>query len=108
MSRLSSVHPGIILLEVFLVPLGISQDRLARDLGVHPYRIHEIVQGKRAISPDIALRLAHYFGMSERFWLDLQRRYDGERRYRRSTQIPAKQSLRYAGKLSGDVMRSCS
>ena len=72
------VHPGEILLEDFLKPLGISQYRLAHDIGVHPRRINEIVHGKRAVSVDTALRLSRYFGLSERFWLNLQALYDLE------------------------------
>ena len=72
------VHPGEILLEDFLKPLGISQYRLAHDIGVHPRRINEIIHGKRAISVDTALRLSRYFGLSERFWLNLQTLYDLE------------------------------
>jgi len=75
---LPPIHPGVILLEEFLQPLGISQYRLAKDIGVPPRRINEIVLGKRAISPDTALRLSRYFGMSERFWMNLQARYDLE------------------------------
>ncbi|MEJ5312484.1 MAG: HigA family addiction module antitoxin [Anaerolineae bacterium] len=75
---LPPIHPGEILLEEFLQPLGISQYRLAKDIGVPPRRINEIVQGKRAISPDTALRLSRYFGLSERFWINLQTRYDLE------------------------------
>lgn len=75
---LPPIHPGEILLEEFLEPLGISQYRLARDIGVPPRRINEIVHGKRAISADTALRLSRYFGLSERFWLNLQTRYDLE------------------------------
>ncbi len=75
---LPPIHPGEILLEEFLQPLEISQYRLAKDIGVPPRRINEIVQGKRAISPDTALRLARYFGLSERFWINLQTRYDLE------------------------------
>jgi addiction module HigA family antidote len=74
--RLAPVHPGEILLEEFLVPMGISQYRLAKDVGVPPRRINEIVHGKRAVSADTALRLARYFGTSERFWLNLQAQYD--------------------------------
>jgi len=73
------IHPGEILLEEFLDPLGISQYRLAHDIGVSPRRINEIVHGKRAITADTALRLARYFGTSERFWLNLQMRYELER-----------------------------
>ena len=74
--RLAPVHPGEILLEEFLVPMGISQYRLAKDILVPPRRINEIVHGTRAISADTALRLARYFGTSERFWLNLQAQYD--------------------------------
>ena len=76
--RLRPVHPGEILLEEFLNPLGITQYRLAKDVNVPPRRINEIVHGKRAITADTALRLARYFGMSERFWLNLQTAYDLE------------------------------
>lgn len=76
--KLSPIHPGEILLEEFLEPMGISQYRLARDIGVPPRRINEIVHGKRGITPDTALRLSRYFGMSERFWMNLQTRYDLE------------------------------
>jgi addiction module HigA family antidote len=72
------IHPGEILLEEFLKPMGISQYRLARDTNVDPRRINEIVLGKRGITADTALRLSRYFGMSERFWLNLQSRYDLE------------------------------
>ncbi|HNS01917.1 MAG TPA: HigA family addiction module antitoxin [Anaerolineae bacterium] len=76
--RLPPIHPGEILLEEFLEPMGISQYRLAKDISVPARRINEIVQGKRAITPDTALRLSRYFGLSERFWLNLQTRYDLE------------------------------
>jgi len=72
------IHPGEILLEEFLKPMGISQYRLAKDISVPARRINEIVLGKRAVSPDTALRLARYFGLSEPFWLNLQARYDLE------------------------------
>jgi addiction module HigA family antidote len=72
------IHPGEVLLEEYLKPLGISQYRLAKDTSVPPRRINEIVHGKRAITADTALRLARYFGTSERFWLNLQTRYDLE------------------------------
>ncbi len=74
--KLAPVHAGEILLEEFLVPMGISQYRLAKDISVPPRRINEIVHGKRAISADTALRLARYFGTSERFWLNLQAQFD--------------------------------
>ncbi|MBN1946959.1 MAG: HigA family addiction module antidote protein [Bradymonadales bacterium] len=76
--RFAPVHPGEILQEEFLVPLGISQYRLAKDIHVPPRRINEIVHGTRAISADTALRLARYFGLTERFWMNLQARYDLE------------------------------
>ena len=76
--RLPPIHPGEILLEEFLKPMGISQYRLAKSISVPARRINEIVHGKRAISPDTALRLSRYFGMSERFWMNLQSRYDLE------------------------------
>jgi addiction module HigA family antidote len=72
------IHPGEILAEEFLKPIGVSQYRLARDIKVDPRRINAIVLGKRAITADTALRLARYFGLSERFWLNLQARYDLE------------------------------
>jgi len=70
------IHPGEILLEEFLGPLGISQYRLAQAIRVPPRRINEIVHGKRAISPDTALRLSRALGTSDRFWINLQTRYD--------------------------------
>ena len=76
--KLPNVHPGEVLLEEFLGPLGISQDRLAREVGVPPRRINEIVLGKRSVTPDTALRLSRYFGNSSRFWLGLQLDYDLE------------------------------
>lgn len=76
--RLPNVHPGEVLMEEFLEPLALSQNHLARDLHVPPRRINEIVLGKRAVTPDTALRLARYFGTSERFWLGLQVDYDLE------------------------------
>jgi addiction module HigA family antidote len=76
--KLAPIHAGEILLQDFLEPLGVSQYRLAHDISVPPRRINEIVHGKRAITADTALRLARYFGTSERFWLNLQARYDLE------------------------------
>jgi addiction module HigA family antidote len=72
------IHPGEILLTEFLVPLELSQYRLAKDISVPPRRINEIVHGGRSITADTALRLSRYFGTSERFWLNLQARYDLE------------------------------
>lgn len=76
---LPNVHPGEILREEFLKPLGLSQNRLAREIGVPPRRVNEIVLEKRAISADTALRLARFFGTSEGFWMGLQADYDLER-----------------------------
>lgn len=73
------VHPGEVLAEEYLEPLGVTQHRLAVAIGVPPQRIDEIVHGKRGISADTALRLGRFFGTSERFWLNLQSRYDLER-----------------------------
>ena len=75
---LPPIFPGEILLEEFLEPMDISQYRLAKDISVSPRRINEIVHGKRAITPNTALRLSRYFGLSERFWINLQTRYDLE------------------------------
>ena len=72
------IHPGEILMEEFLEPLGISQYRLAKDISVPPHRINEIVHGERSITADTALRLARFFATTERFWLNLQVRYDLE------------------------------
>lgn len=74
--KLKPVHPGEVLLEEFLKPMGLSQNRLALDMGVPPRRINEIVLGKRSISADTALRLGRFFGMSPQFWLGLQMDYD--------------------------------
>ncbi|MCK5689583.1 HigA family addiction module antidote protein [Myxococcota bacterium] len=70
------IHPGEILLEEFLNPMGISQYRLAKDISVSQHRISEITQGKRSITADTALRLGRFFGMEAQFWLNLQSRYD--------------------------------
>ena len=72
------IHPGEILAEEYLTPLGVTQHRLAVSIGVPPRRINEIVHGKRRISADTALRLARFFGTSERFWMNLQARHDLE------------------------------
>lgn len=76
--KLDPIHPGEVLLEEFLGPLGLSQYRLAHAMSVPPRRINEIVHGNRAISADTALRLARFFGTSAQFWLNLQARYDLE------------------------------
>ena len=77
-SLLSPIHPGEVLLEDFMKPLGLSQYRLAHDLGVTPIRISQIVNGKRAVTVDTAMRLARYFNTSAAVWLRLQLRYDLE------------------------------
>lgn len=74
--KLAPVSPGEILMEEFLTPMGITQNRLALDIRVPPRRINEIIQGKRRITPDTALRLARYFDMSPQFWLGLQMDFD--------------------------------
>lgn len=78
MAKLPNIHPGEVLLEEFLKPMGVSQNRIARAIGVPPRRINEIVQGKRSITADTALRLAKYFGVSESLWMGLQADYDLE------------------------------
>ena len=75
-NKLNPVHPGEVLLDEFLKPMGLSQSRLALDIGVHPRRINEIVLEKRSVTADTALRLARYFGTSPQFWLGLQDDYD--------------------------------
>ena len=82
MKKLPNIHPGEILLEEFLQPLAISQNRLARAMGVSPRRINEIVHGKRVITADTALRLARALGTSEQFWMGLQADYDLEEAYK--------------------------
>ncbi len=76
--KLPPIHPGEILMEEFLQPMGITQYRLAKDISVPPRRINEIVHGKRSITADTALRLGRFFSMSPQFWLNLQTRYDLE------------------------------
>ena len=78
MATIAPIHPGEVLLEDFLTPLEVTQHHLAVAIRVPPRRINEIVHGKRRISADTALRLARYFGTSDRFWLNLQTRYDLE------------------------------
>lgn len=77
-SRFAPSHPGEILLEEFLRPHGISQRKLAEEVGVPAQRINDLVRGKRSVSADIALRLSRYFGLSDGFWMNLQSRYDLE------------------------------
>jgi addiction module HigA family antidote len=77
-NKLPPIHPGEILIEEFLKPMGLSQYRLAKDISVPPRRINEIVHGKRSISADTAMRLGRFFGMSPQFWLNLQTPFDLE------------------------------
>ncbi|HTU20123.1 MAG TPA: HigA family addiction module antitoxin [Gemmataceae bacterium] len=112
--KLSPIHPGEILLEEFLVPLCLSQYRLAKDTNVPPRRINEIVRGSRAISADTALRLARYFGTSERFWLNLHAHYDLEMekdrlgdRLRREVKVLKKASASYSNRPIR-IFRFCS
>jgi antitoxin HigA-1 len=74
--KLNPIHPGVVLLEEFLKPMNLSQNRLSLEIGVHPRRINEIVLGKRRITADTALNLARYFGTSPQFWMGLQNDYD--------------------------------
>ena len=76
--KLTSVHPGEIILEDFIKQLGVSQYRLCKDISVQPRRINQIVRGERSITAETALRLSRYFGTSDRSWLNLQSRYDIE------------------------------
>ncbi len=78
MKRLPNIHPGEVLLEEFLGPMGLSQNAIAREIGVPPRRINEIVLGKRGITADTAIRLARRFKTSEQFWMSLQAEYDLE------------------------------
>lgn len=78
MKKEKPIHPGEILREEFLLPMNISQAKLAKDTKISPAEIEQIVKGKSAISPNAALRLSLYFGLSERFWLNLQSRFDLE------------------------------
>jgi len=82
MKKLTNIHPGEILLEEFLLPMEISQNRIARDIGVPPRRINEIVHGKRSVTADTAVRLAKYFNVSESFWMGLQSDYDVKEAHR--------------------------
>ena len=77
--KIPPIHPGEILMEEFLVPMGVTQNRLAVSIGVPPRRINEIVHGKRGITADTALRLAKYFGTSAEFWINLQSHYELDR-----------------------------
>jgi antitoxin HigA-1 len=76
MSKLAPIHPGEVLMEDFIEPLGITQHKVAVAIGVPPRRINEIVHGKRRITADTALRLSRYFGTTDLFWINLQNRYD--------------------------------
>lgn len=98
MAALAPVHPGEVLREEFLEPMGISQYRLAKSLSVPPRRINEIVHGKRGVTADTALRLARYFGTTERFWLNLQTQYDLDvQRDRLGDRLDEEVTVRVAG-----------
>lgn len=79
MKKMAPLHPGEVLMEEFLLPLALSQNKLGRELGISPRRINEIVHGKRRVTADTALRLGMYFGNSASFWLGLQMDYDLDR-----------------------------
>jgi antitoxin HigA-1 len=97
MERLNNIHPGEILLEDFLKPMGITAYRLARDIGVQQTRISQILRGERAITLDTAIRLARYFGTTPRLWLNLQMAWDLEELERNSnSEYAAIQPLRHA------------
>ncbi|MBC1194370.1 HigA family addiction module antidote protein [Microcystis aeruginosa BLCCF158] len=100
---LAPIHPGEILLEEFLKPMEISQERLAEDLNVPIEQIKEIIEEKRGITADIALRLSRYFGMSERFWMNLQTRYDIEVEKDRLRERLEKEVKVYSGVQSYEV-----
>ena len=103
-NRLPPVHPGEVLLEEFLVPLGISQYRLAKGINVPARRINEIVHGTRAVTADTALRLARYFGNSARFWLSLQAAYELDiQRDRLGTRLDEEVVVLERPKRNGDV-----
>lgn len=87
MKRLRNIHPGEVLLEEFLKPMDVSQNALAREIGVPPRRINEIVLGKRGITADTAIRLAEHFRTSEQFWMGLQADYDLEEARRGMKQV---------------------
>jgi addiction module HigA family antidote len=89
----SPIHPGKILLDDYLKPLGISQNALARALGITPKTISEIILGKRGISPEMSIRLGKFFRQSPRFWLNLQTEYDFRRAFRRGKVLTAKVSV---------------
>src|SRR6056300_1381056 len=95
--KMKPIHPGEILLEEFLGPMGISQYRVAKDISVAPRRINEIVHGKRAMTADTALRLARYFGTTEAFWMGLQADYDlEEARYKLGKRLETEVSVHAA------------
>jgi addiction module HigA family antidote len=87
MEKLSNIHPGEILLEEFLKPLGVSAYRLSKDIGIPQTRTSEIIKGHRSITADTALRLSYYFGNSAKFWLGLQNDFDLEEEKRAKGQV---------------------
>ena len=105
--QLAPVHPGEILAEEFMQPLGVTQYRLAKETEVPPRRINEIVQGHRAITADTALRLAKFFGTSEMFWLNLQARYDLDvQRAKLGSRLSSVRSLKQLRQQTGPASRS--
>jgi addiction module HigA family antidote len=94
--RLAPVHPGEVLLEEFLQPMGLSQYRLAKEIHVPARRINEIVHGTRGVSADTALRLARFFGTSERFWMNLQTQFDLDIEYDRDGEQIEREIVPYA------------
>jgi len=104
-NRVLPIHPGRILLEEFLAPRGISVWHLAKDISVSARRMYETIQGQRPINADIAHRLAHYFGMSARYWLDLQTRYDGKRDQPSVKEVSGEQAPRNAGLLKREAAK---
>ena len=95
--RLAPVHPGEVLLEEFLQPMGLSQYRLAKEIHVPARRINEIVHGTRGVSADTALRLARFFGTSERFWMNLQTQFDLDTEYDREGERIEREIVPYVG-----------
>ena len=94
--KLPPIHPGEVLLEEFLQPMGLSQYRLAKEIHVPARRINEIVHGTRGVSADTALRLARFFGTSERFWMNLQTQFDLDTGYDRDGERIEREVVPYA------------
>jgi antitoxin HigA-1 len=108
MKRLPPVHPGEVLLQDFIKPLGLSQYRVARDIGVPPLRISQIVRGRRSITADTAMRLARYFSTSAAVWLRLQARYDLEVAEAKMTNRINREVKAFHAERSGGVASGCA